>query len=135
MVQLVYQVISGQNGHAGEIDNICIDRNREKYNILNVGVAENETSGTAITRKGRAVFGDKIRHAGDVFDLAKENNPEALKIVDDMAYDLAMMFSAIANVVNPHIFVADGEVMKAKDVFFDKMEAYYRKMIHVGIKM
>ena len=128
------QVISGENGHAGEIGNICIDRNREKYNILNVGAAENETSGTAITRKGRAVFGDNIRHAGDVFDLAKANDPEALKIVDDMAYDLAMMFSAIAHVVDPHVFVVGGGVMKAKDVFFDKMEAYYRKMIHVGMQ-
>lgn len=128
------QVISGENGHAGEIGNICIDRNREKHNILNVGAAENETSGTAITRKGRAVFGDNIRHAGDVFDLAKANDPEALKIVDDMAYDLAMMFSAIAHVVDPHVFVVGGGVMKAKDVFFDKMEAYYRKMIHVGMQ-
>ena len=34
------KVISGQNGHAGEIGNICIDRNREKYNILNVGAVE-----------------------------------------------------------------------------------------------
>ena len=36
------KVIGGQNGHAGEIGNICIDRNREKYNILNVGAVENE---------------------------------------------------------------------------------------------
>ena len=128
------KVVSGQNGHAGEIGNICIDRNREKYNILNVGAAENEVSGTAITRKGRAIFGDAIQHAGNVFDLAKENDPQALKIVDDMAYDMAMMFSAVAHVVDPHVFVIGGGVMKAKDVFFDKMEAYYRSMIHVGMQ-
>ena len=128
------KVVSGQNGHAGEIGNISIDRNREKYNILNVGAAENEASGTAITRKGKVVFGDSIQHAGNVFDLAKENNPEALKIVDDMAYDLAMMFSAIAHVVDPHVFVVGGGVMKAKDVFFEKMETYYRNMIHVGMQ-
>ena len=128
------KVVSGQNGHAGEIGNICIDRNREKYNILNVGAAENEVSGTAITRKGRAIFGDSIHHAGNVFDLAKEKNPDALKIVDDMAYDMAMMFSAVAHVVDPHVFVIGGGVMKAKDVFFDKMEAYYRSMIHVGMQ-
>ena len=128
------KVVSGQNGHAGEIGNICIDRNREKYNILNVGAAENEVSGTAITRKGRAIFGDAIQHAGNVFDLAKENDPQALNIVDDMAYDMAMMFAAVAHVVDPHVFVIGGGVMKAKDVFFDKMEAYYRSMIHVGMQ-
>lgn len=128
------KVISGQNGHAGEIGNICIDRNREKYNILNVGAVENEASGTAITRKGKAAFGDSITHAGMVLDLAAKGDEKALKIVDDMAYDLAMMFSAIGHVVDPHVFVVGGGVMKGKDVFFDKMEEYYRSMIHVGMQ-
>lgn len=128
------KVISGQNGHAGEIGNICIDRGREKYNILNAGAVENEASGTAITRKGRAVFGEQISHAGNVFDLARSGDEKALKIVDDMSYDLAMMFSAIGHVVDPHVFVVGGGVMKGKDVFFDKMEKYYRSMIHEGMQ-
>ncbi len=128
------KVISGQNGHAGEIGNICIDRNREKYNILNVGAVENEASGTAITRKGREVFGDQIAHAGDVFDLARSGDEKALKIVDDMAYDLAMMFSAIGHIIDPHVFVIGGGVMKGEDVFFEKMETYYRSMIHAGMQ-
>ena len=131
---IVRKVISGQNGHAGEIGNICIDRNREKYNILNAGAVENEASGTAITRKGRAVFGDSIRNAGDVFDLARSGNEKALEIVDNMAYDLAMMFSAIGHIIDPHVFVVGGGVMKGKDVFFDKMEKYYRSMIHAGMQ-
>ena len=128
------KVVSGQNGHAGEIGNICIDRNREKYNILNVGAVENEASGTAITRKGREVFGDQITHAGDVFDLARSGDEKALKIVDDMAYDLAMMFSAIGHIIDPHVFVVGGGVMKGEDVFFEKMETCYRSMIHVGMQ-
>ena len=128
------KVISGQNGHAGEIGNICIDRGRKKYNILNAGAVENEASGTAITPKGKAVFGEQISHAGDIFDLARSGDEKALKIVDDMSYDLAMMFSAIGHVVDPHVFVVGGGVMKGKDVFFDKMEKYYRSMIHEGMQ-
>lgn len=128
------KVISGQNGHAGEIGNICIDRGRKKYNILNAGAVENEASGTAITRKGKAVFGEQIAHAGDIFDLARSGDEKALKIVDDMSYDLAMMFSAIGHVVDPHVFVVGGGVMKGKDVFFDKVEKYYRSMIHEGMQ-
>ena len=128
------KVISGQNGHAGEIGNICIDRGRKKYNILNAGAVENEESGTAITRKGKAVFGEQISHAGDIFDLARSGDEKALKIVDDMSYDLAMMFSAIGHVVDPHVFVVGGGVMKGKDVFFDKVEKYYRSMIHEGMQ-
>lgn len=128
------KVISGQNGHAGEIGNICIDRNREKYNILNAGAVENEASGTAITRKGKEVFGDQIHDAGDVFELARKGNEKALKIVDGMSYDLAMMFSAIGHIIDPHVFVVGGGVMKGKDVFFEKMEKYYRSMIHEGMQ-
>ncbi len=128
------KVISGQNGHAGEIGNICIDRAREKYNILNAGAVENEASGTAITRKGKAVFGDGIQNAGDVFDLARSGEERACRIVEDMAYDLAVMFSAIGHIVDPHVFVVGGGVMKAKDVFFDKMESHYRSMIHDGMQ-
>lgn len=128
------KVISGQNGHAGEIGNICIDRNREKYNILNAGAVENEASGTAITRKGKEVFGDQIHDAGDVFELARRGNEKALKIVDGMSYDLAMMFSAIGHIIDPHVFVVGGGVMKGKDVFFEKMEKYYRSMIHEGMQ-
>ena len=70
--------------------------------------------------KVKAVFGDKINHAGDVFDLARSGDEQALKIVDDMAYDLAMMFCAIGHIIDPHVFVVGGGVMKGKDVFFEK---------------
>lgn len=129
------KVVSGKNGHAGEIANIIIDRNREKVNYLNVGAVENEASGTAITRKGKAIFGeDQIDHAGNVFDLARKGNAQALQLCDEMAYDLAVMFSTIAHVADPEVFVLGGGVMKGKDVFFDKMEAYYRTMIHKGMQ-
>lgn len=129
------KVIAGKNGHAGEVANIIIDRNREKVNYLNVGAVENEASGTAITRKGKDIFGyDKIAHAGDVFDLARNGNAQALELCDQVAYDLAVMFSTIAHVVDPEVFVVGGGVMKGKDLFFDKMESYYRNMIHKGMQ-
>lgn len=129
------KVVAGKNGHAGEIANIIIDRNREKVNYLNTGAVENEASGTAITRKGKSLFGDEaISHAGDVFDLARKGNAESIKLCDDVAYDLAVMFSVIAHVADPAVFVIGGGVMKGKDVFFDKMENYFRTMIHKGMQ-
>ncbi|MCI9291723.1 MAG: ROK family protein [Erysipelotrichaceae bacterium] len=128
------KVHSGKNGHAGEIGNIIIDRNREKINHLNVGAVECEASGMAITRIGKQVFGEHIQHAGDVFDLARAGDENALKICDDAAYDLAVAFSVIAHVVDPEVFVIGGGVMKGKDVFYDKMISYYRSMIHQGMQ-
>ncbi|MEG0330007.1 MAG: ROK family protein [Longicatena sp.] len=129
------RVVAGKHGHAGEVANIIIDRNRQKVNYLNVGAVENEASGTALTRKGKVIFGDDaIEHAGDVFDLARKGNAKAIELCDSMAYDLAVMFSIIAHVVDPEVFVLGGGVMKGKDVFFDKMESYYRTMIHKGMQ-
>ncbi len=130
------KLIAGKNGHAGEIGNIIIDRNRERVgDLLNAGALESEASGTAVTRKGKETFGDHIEHAGMVFDLAREGNEAALKIVDDMAYDIAVAFSTIAHVVDPDVFVVGGGVTtKANDVFFEKMENYYRQMIHKGMQ-
>lgn len=124
------RLVSGANGYAGEIANIIIDRNRTKINHLNVGAVENEASGTAITRKGREVFGEQIEHAGDVFELARQGDEKALKIVDEAAYDLAQMFSIIAHVVDPHVFVLGGGVMAGKDVFLEKMMEYFKSLVH-----
>lgn len=129
-----HQLVSGMAGYAGEIANIVIDRNREKVNYLNVGAVENEASGLAITRKGKEVFGDSVQHAGHVFDLARQKDEKALKIVDEMAYDLALMFADIAHVVNPHIFVVGGGCMKSKDVFFDKVRENFKALVHEGMR-
>ena len=71
--------------------------------------------------------------AGDVFELARAGNERAIKLVDEMAYDLAMMFCNRRHVIDPHVFVVGGGVMKGKDVFFEKM-GDTRSMIHEGMQ-
>jgi len=129
------KVISRAHGYAGEVGNIIIDRYREKVGPLNAGAVESEASGTALTRKGKQLFGDNnIQHAGDVFDLARKGNEAAIKLCDDMAHDIAVMFSVVAHVCDPEVFVLGGGVMKGKDLFYDKLERYYRSMIHAGMQ-
>lgn len=128
------KVLSGQSSHAGEVGNIIVDRNRKKYNILNVGAAENEASGPALVRKGKEWLGEHITSPEDIFALARNNNKIAIKIINDFAYDLAVMFSSIAHVADPHAFILGGGLMNGKDVFFDKMERYYRELIHVAMQ-
>ncbi len=129
------RVVSGAHGFAGEIGNVIIDRNREDISHLNVGAVENEASGTAITRKGKEVFGDdRIVHAGDVFDLAREENPQAIFLCEEATYDLAQLFSIIAHICDPEVFVLGGGLMKGKDVFLDHLIDQFKKLVHEGMR-
>ena len=103
------KTVSGKHGFGGEIANIIIDRDREKFNNLNAGAVENEASGTHITRKAKEVIQDKeILHAGNVFDLADAGDERAIKIVEEATKDLGQMFATIACVCDPDVFVIGG---------------------------
>ncbi len=129
------RVVSGAHGFAGEIGNVIIDRNREDISHLNVGAVENEASGTAITRKGKEVFGDdRIDPPGDVFDLAREKNPQAISLCEEATYDLAQLFSIIAHICDPEVFVLGGGLMKGKDVFLDHLIDQFKKLVHEGMR-
>ena len=127
------KAVSGKHGFGGEIANIIIDRNREKVNYLNVGAIENEASGTALTRKGRRVFGDKIKHAGNVFDLAAEGNEDAQKIIDGVAKDLGQLFATIACVCDPDIFIIGGGMMQSAESLLPGVIKNFKEMSHAAL--
>ncbi len=128
------KTVSGKHGFGGEIANMVIDRNREKINYLNVGAIENEASGTAIIRKGKAAIPNiTIEHAGTVFQLAREGNPEAEKIVETMGEDLGMMFAMISTVCDPDMFVIGGGMTKSADEFMPHVIKYFKKYSHEAV--
>lgn len=127
------KAVSGKHGFGGEIANIIIDRNREKVNYLNVGAIENEASGTAVTRKGRQVFGDKIKHAGNVFELANKGDADAIKIIDDVAKDLGQLFATIACVCDPDIFIIGGGMMRSADSLLPGVIKNFKEMSHAAL--
>ena len=129
------KLVSGGRGHAGEIGNIIVKNNGYKFGGLNPGAAEGETSGTAITRKGKELLGeDRVNHAGDVFRLASECDLKAQSIVDECISELATMFANIAHTVDPHCFVIGGGVMKSREYFYDRLVEQFNSKIHVGMR-
>lgn len=129
------KLVSGGRGHAGEIGNIIVNTNGKPINHLNPGAVENEASGTFVTRKGQALIGiDKVRHAGDVFELASQGNEAAQGIVDEFIDYLSTMFANIAHVVDPYVFVLGGGVMKSKEYFFDRLVEAFNSKVHVGMR-
>lgn len=128
------KLISGNRGHAGEIGNIIVKSNGKKYNHLNPGAVENEASGTALTRTGKELIGDEVKHAGVVFDLAASGNETAIAIKNQFIDDLSTLLANIAHTVDPHCFVIGGGMMKSKAHFFKELEAAFNSKIHVGMQ-
>jgi len=128
------RVVSGMNGHAGEIGNIIVNRETKIYNHLNAGAVENEASGTAIVRKACERINPNITSAGEVFQLAKEGNEVAEEIIDAMAYDFAVMMASIAHVVDPFCFVIGGGVTKSRALYIEKLKKYFYSMVHEGMR-
>lgn len=128
------KVISGKNGYAGEVGNIIVQSEGEKINHLNVGAAENVFSGTALVKQAKEKLNPNITSAKAIFDLAKEGNVVAQKMIDDMAYHFALLCSAIGHVVDPHVFVIGGGVSKSHEAYFDKILENYNNLVHVGMR-
>lgn len=128
------KLISGKSGYAGEVGNLIVDKNREPNNGLNPGAVESEAGGRSLIRKGQALFGNHIESAKDIFDLYEEQNPKAVELVEQMTEDLAIMFSQIAHITDPHVFVLGGGVMKAKALWLDKMIEKFKGYVHPGMR-
>ena len=128
------KVVSGRYGYAGEVGNIILTREGKKQNHLNIGAAENLFSGTALVKEAQEKLDPSITSAKSIFDKANEGNLVAIDIIDKMAFNFASLLSAIAHVVDPHVFVIGGGVSKSKDYYFEKMTEYYNGLVHKGMQ-
>lgn len=128
------KVVSGKSGYAGEVGNIIVDYNRPSINNLNPGAIESFASGTAIVRRGKEIFGDRVKTAKEVFDLFAEDDPQAKELVNDVCRDLAQMMATIAHVVDPGVFVIGGGCSYSGNLYFPLIEKYYKEMVHPGMR-
>lgn len=128
------KLVSGKSGYAGEVGNIIVDPHRQPFNNLNPGASESEASGRAMIRKGQEIFGDKVESARDIFELFEQGDPQAVALIDQMTTDLAVMFSSVALVVDPHIFVLGGGVMKSKELWMPMMVEKFKSFVHPGMR-
>jgi glucokinase len=128
------RVVSGNKGYAGEIGNIIVDRHRKPNFGLNVGALEAEAGGRSLTLKAKAVFGNHIEHAGDIFELVRQHNHEAEEMIELFTEDFAVGLSAIAHVVDPTCFVIGGGMLKSKDVWLEKFKEKFYARIHQGMR-
>lgn len=132
------KMLFGVNGAGGEIGHICVDEQEdETCGCGNKGCLEQYTSATGVVRlakRAMAASDEKsaLRDletvtAKDVFDLAKEGDALAKKVVDEQAHILGRTLAQIACVVDPEIFVIGGGVSKAGAILTDAVQEYFVK--------
>lgn len=119
------KAIPGANGAGGEIGHINVNPHESiSCNCGRKGCLEQYTSATGISRIGTEILGREVT-AKDVFDLAKENDELAIKVVEKFSSILGRAISNIACICDPEVFVIGGGVSKAGDILIDNLQKHY----------
>ena len=125
------RVVSGRKGFGGEVANVFVKANGIKKNNLIAGAVENEASGTALALKAKELISDDIKDAEDVFNLIRNNKSEiADELVEDMSKSIAILLSDIAAIIAPDCFVIGGGCSNASELYFHRIEKYFKEYCH-----
>ncbi len=122
-------IITGATGAAGEIGHIHIEDNEtEECGCKNKGCLEQYASATGIVRLARRRLAEDdapstLREgnlsAKAVFDAVKAGDKVAIEIAGRFGRYLGKGLAAVANVVNPEVFVIGGGVSKAGEILLE----------------
>lgn len=131
----------GAHGYAGEIGHMTILEDGPLCGCGNRGCLETLAAAPAIARiaaevidAGRATRMSELAVANPggleakiVFEAAREGDPEALGIVNQVARYLGIGLANLANILNPEMIVVGGGVSRAGDLLLDPVREEVRR--------
>ncbi|CAM3135195.1 ROK family protein [Streptobacillus ratti] len=135
------ELISGNDGAAGEIGHISVDLNGDKCGCGLTGCLELFTSARGIVREGiktlkqekkgllYETFKDNFEklEAFHIFLEARKGDEVAEIIVDNFCNKLAYGIGVLINLVNPEIIVIAGGLAKSSDLIIPRIKKYLPK--------
>lgn len=138
------RILTGATGAGGEIGHIHIEDNETvPCSCQNMGCLEQYASATGVVRLAQrrlakddapSILRDADLSAKAVFDAVKEKDAVAIEIAEQFGEYLGKGLAAVADVVNPEIFVIGGGVSKAGDILFDYIRPAYEKYAFHGCR-
>lgn len=138
------KVVAGSNGAGGEIGHIHLEDNEEDTcGCGGHGCLEQYASATGVVRIANkklasdnkpSILRDDEVTAKAVWDAVKVNDEIAVEVANVYGEYLGKGLAAVANVVNPEIFVIGGGVSKAGEVLIEYMEPHFMKYAFPGAK-
>lgn len=142
------RLIHGVAGAAGEIGHITVDPTGYDCTCGKKGCLETIASATGVVRLARdfseeyagesqlkSIIDDgQLITAKDVFDLAKENDKLAVRVVAKVSYYLGLACASVANVLNPSTIVIGGGVSHAGEFLTDQIKTYFDQFTYPTIR-
>jgi len=131
-------IISGTNGAGGEIGHIKVVKNETATcGCGKTGCLEQYASANGIVKESQKLLSDdnsisilrnyKEITAKIIFDLAKEGDKLANKLVEDLGEKLGSALANISCVCDPEVFVIGGGVSKAGMILINVIQKYFVK--------
>ena len=136
-----HKLIHGVNGAGGEIGHIIVEPNGYQCTCGNHGCLEQYASATGVVHlaqdlaeeyegssrlKAMIDNGDEIT-SKIVFDLAKEDDYLANRVVDRVCYYLGLAIANISNTLNPEYAVIGGGVSAAGDFLLERVQKNFER--------
>lgn len=135
------KVVEGMHGAGGEIGHMII---ADDYNFNCTcglsGCLETVASATGVVRLAKYhkdQFESKLAdnfEAKDVFDLAKQNDPLCVYVVDKVASYIAKCIAILAITVDVEVYYIGGGVSKAGSILIDAIKKHYNRYSHYAVK-
>jgi len=137
------RVVRGTNGFAGEVGHMVIDPNGPVCPCGRRGCWERFASGSALGAMARAVVragglsaittlvddGSDVR-GEQVCELAARGDVEALDVVNEFAYWVALGLVSLTNMTDPSCIVIGGGLAASGDVFMDPVRHHFARLLY-----
>ena len=129
------EVIYGHDGFAGELGHTTVVNNGRNCNCGRKGCLETYVSSRGITETYNELslnskFNyNKILTSEEIFNIAKNNNPIAIKTFDKTADILGYSLSNLVAITSPQIIVLYGGVAESGDLLIKPTKKYMEKYL------
>ncbi len=138
-------ILTGYNGAAGEIGHIVVNSEEEdECGCSKHGCLEQYASAKGIVRIAHRILDSteepsmlrepKRLSAKKVFDMAKEGDKVAIRVIDSFGRYLGLALAHVAQVVDPEVFVIGGGVSRAGQIVTDAVSKYYEENVMFALK-
>ena len=134
----------GKHGFAGEFGHMVVDPDGPPCPCGRRGCWERYASGSGLARLAReAAVGRRVNRVLDlaggdpeavrgemVMQAAREDDPDALKVIDLFGRWVALGLVNLTNVVDPEMFVLGGGLAAGADLYLEPIQRWFRELIY-----